>query len=271
MPVKTLITLLTDFGTSDAFASSMKGVILGINPEATIIDITHEIPPHRIHQAAFVLKSVYRYFPDGTIHVVVVDPGVGGSRQPLLLVHPKAYFVGPDNGVFSYIYNEKTKLKIYSLDRRYGLKKHSSTFDGRDLFAPVAAFLSMKVKPARLGRPAGDPLSFSIPVPRRLKDSSVIGRVIHTDRFGNLITNITSKDLRPWLVAGKIPTIVIKNRSIHGLKRFYAQSAAGELGAVINSDGHLELYRNHGSARDLLNSSEDEIVTVRQEPPAFKD
>ncbi len=264
MPAKSLITLLTDFGTADAFVASMKGGILSINPKATIIDITHEIPPHGIRQAAFVLKSAYRCFPKGAIHVVVVDPGVGGSRKPLLVVHPKAYFIGPDNGVFSYIYKEKVKLQVYRLNAsRYQLKKYSSTFDGRDLFAPVAAWLSKKVSPAKLGWRVKDYVTFPIPEPRQLEDHSLQGQVIHTDRFGNLITNITVEELKPWLVSEKTPTITIKGQSIKGLKQFYAQASPGELSALINSDDHLEIFCYQSSAQSIFNATDDEVVTVQ--------
>lgn len=259
-----MITLLSDFGTADAFVASMKGVILSINPKVTIVDITHEIPPHGIREAAFVLKSSYRYFPKGTIHVVVVDPGVGGNRRPLLVAHPKAYFIGPDNGVFSYIYKEKVKLKVYRLNaQQYRLKKFSPTFDGRDLFVPVAAWLSKGVAPEKLGQRVKGYVSFPIPEPKRLSNNSLQGQVIHVDRFGNLITNITSEELKPWLATGKTPTITIKGQSIKGLKQFYAQASPGELCALVNSDDHLEIFYCQSSARSLLNVTDDEPVTVQ--------
>ena len=259
-----IITLLTDFGTADAFVASMKGVISTVNPKAAIVDITHEIPPHGIRQAAFVLKSAYRYFPKGTIHVVVVDPGVGGSRKPLLVKHPMGYFIGPDNGVFSYIYKEKAKLQVYRLNSmQYRLKKYSPTFDGRDLFAPVAAYLSKGVAPGKLGQRAKDYVSFPIPVPRRRSNSGLEGQVIHIDRFGNLITNITFEDLKPWLTTGKVLTITIKGQTIKGLKQFYAQASPGELCAVINSDDHLEIFSYQASAQAMLHAVGDEPLVVQ--------
>jgi len=261
MPAKSLITLLTDFGTTDAFAASMKGVILKINPKATIVDITHEIPPHGIHSAAFVLKSAYRYFPKGTIHVVVVDPGVGGSRKPLLVVHPMGYFIGPDNGVFSYIY--KSNVKVYRLNTlRYRLKQYSPTFDGRDLFAPVAAWLSKGIAPVKLGQRVKEYMSFPIPEPRWFADNSLQGQVIHTDRFGNLITNITPEELKPWLSSRKPPTIIIKGQTIKGLKQFYSQATPHELCALINSDAHLEIFLIQEDAQSVLNIKNDERVII---------
>jgi len=263
MPTQSLITLLTDFGTRDAFVASMKGVILTINPKATIVDITHEIPPHGIREAAFVLKLAYSYFPKGTIHVVVVDPGVGSNRISLLIVHPKAYFLGPDNGVFSYLYKEKAKLQVYRLNNlQYRIKKYSSTFDGRDLFASVSAWLSKGVAPKKLGRRVMDYVSFPTPEPKQLADDSLQGQVIHADRFGNLITNITSEKLRRWLDTGKTPTITIKGQTIKGLKQFYAQASQGELNALINSDDHLELFCYQSSAQAMLHASGDEPVIL---------
>jgi S-adenosylmethionine hydrolase len=264
MHAKSLITLLTDFGTADAFVASMKGVILSVNPKTTIVDITHEISPHGIRHAAFVLESTYRHFPKNTIHVVVVDPGVGGSRKPLLVVYPNACFIGPDNGVFSYLYKERVKHKIYSLNTlQYKIKKYSPTFDGRDLFAPAAAYLSKGISPAKLGKRVKDYVTFPIPEPYWLKDDSLQGQVIHADRFGNLITNITTQDLKPWLDTGKTPTITLKGQTIKGLKQFYAQANPGELCALINSDDHLEIFCNQASVRSLLNATEDELVEVR--------
>jgi S-adenosyl-L-methionine hydrolase (adenosine-forming) len=259
-----MITLLTDFDTADVFVASMKGVILGISPKTTLVDITHEVPPHGIRQAAYLLKSAYGYFPTGTIHVVVVDPGVGGERNPLLIVHPKAYFIGPDNGVFSYIYKEKVKLKVYRLNSlQYRLKKYSSTFDGRDLFSPVAAWLSKGVAPEKLGQRVKDFVSFPIPEPQRLSNNSLQGHVIHTDRFGNLVTNITMEELKPWLATGMIPTITIKRQVIKGLKQFYAQASPGELCALINSDDHLEIFCYQSSAQSLIKTADDEPVIVQ--------
>ena len=263
MSASPIITLLTDFGTADPFVASMKGVILSINPKATIVDITHEIPPHGIRQAAFVLKSAYRYFPKGTIHVVVVDPGVGGPRKPLLAVTPQAFFIAPDNGVLSYIYHENPSTRVYELTvKRYRLKDYSSTFDGRDLFSPVAAWLSRGVKPTLLGRKITEYMKFPIAEPKRLKDGSLQGQVIHIDRFGNLITNITAEDLKSWIGTGKTPTITIKDRTIKGLKQFYAQASPEELCALLNSDDHLELFIPQSSAQSLLKAQVDELMTV---------
>ncbi|HUK55527.1 MAG TPA: SAM-dependent chlorinase/fluorinase [Nitrospiria bacterium] len=258
-----IITLLTDFGDRDALVAQMKGVILSLQPRAAIVDITHEIPPFGIREAAFVLRSAARFFPEGTIHVVVVDPGVGGPRRPLLVVNRRGLFLAPDNGVLSYIYHDHPASRIYRLEaEKYRLKAYSATFDGRDLFAPVASRLSGGLSPSKLGKKIADPVSFPVPEVRRRSGGSLKGAVIHVDRFGNLITNITRKDLAPWLSDGKTAMVTIGGKTIDGLKLFYSEAAPGELAAVVNSDELLEIFCNQKDARSLLNAAPDEPVVV---------
>jgi S-adenosylmethionine hydrolase len=258
-----IITLLTDFGTADGFAASMKGVILSINPKAVIVDITHEIGPHNIREAAFILETVYRYFPKGTIHVAVVDPGVGSARRPLVAVTPQAVFVAPDNGVLTTILNENPKARSFQItEPKYRLTEHSPTFDGRDRFAPAAAHLSKGVKPERFGRRVTDPVIFLIPEPKRLPGHRLQGLVVHTDRFGNLITNITVRELEPWLSAGRPVSVTIQNHTIKGLKAFYSQAAPGEPAALINSDGRLEIFVSQSSAAAMLRIPDDAEVVI---------
>jgi S-adenosyl-L-methionine hydrolase (adenosine-forming) len=259
-----IITLLTDFGSRDSFVAQMKGVILGLQPKAAIVDITHEIRPFGILDAAFVLKSACRYFPKGTIHVVVVDPGVGGKRRPLLVINRLGRFLAPDNGVLSHIYHDYPSSRIYQLAaEKYRLKPYSATFDGRDLFAPAAARLSKGLAPSEMGKKITDPVSFPVPDSKRRKDGSLEGQVIHIDRFGNLITNITRRDLAPWLLDGKSAVFTIKGKTIEGFKLFYAEATPGELAAIINSDDHLEIYCDQQSARSFLDAGPDEQVIVR--------
>lgn len=259
-----IITLLTDFGSRDSFVAQMKGVILGIQPKAAIVDITHEIRPFGILDAAFVLKSACRFFPKGTIHVVVVDPGVGGRRRPLLVVNRGGRFLAPDNGVLSYIFHEYPSSQIYHLTaEKYRLKPYSATFDGRDLFAPVAARLSKGLSPSKMGKKIADPVSFPVPKVKRRKGGNLEGEVIHIDRFGNLITNIERKDLAPWISDGKTAVITIKGKTIKGLKLYYAEAAPGQLAAIINSDDHLEIYCDQRSARSFLDAAPDELVIVQ--------
>jgi len=259
-----IITLLTDFGNRDSFVAQMKGVILGIQPKAQIVDITHEVPPFGIRDAAYVLRSACRYFPKGTIHVVVVDPGVGGKRRTLLAVNRLGRFLAPDNGVLSYIYHDHPSSEVYQLTpEKYRLKTYSATFDGRDLFSPVAARLSKGLAPSKLGRRIADYVSFPVPDPKQWKDGSLQGQVVHMDSFGNLITNITRQDLTPWISDGKTAVIGIKGKTIDGLKLFYSEASAGELAAVINSDDRLEVYCDQGNARSILDAAPDEPVIVR--------
>jgi S-adenosyl-L-methionine hydrolase (adenosine-forming) len=259
-----IITLLTDFGRRGSFVAQMKAVILGIQPKAVIVDITHDIPPFGIQEAAFVLRSAHRYFPKGTIHVVVVDPGVGGRRRPLLVVDRQGLFLAPDNGVLSYIYHDHPASRIHHITAgKYRLKTYSSTFDGRDLFAPAAAWLSKGLLPSRLGKKIKDPVSFSIPKVNRHREGTLEGEVVHIDRFGNLITNMERKDLAPWISDGKPATITIKNKTIQGIKLHYAEAGPGELAAIINSDDHLEIYCDQRNAQSLLDAAPGEPVIVR--------
>jgi len=258
-----IITLLTDFGCRDSFVAQMKGVILGLQPKAVIVDITHEVPPFGIREAAFVLRSAHRYFPKGTIHVTVVDPGVGGGRRPLLVANRQGLFLAPDNGVLSYIYHDHPASRIHQItSRKFRMKPHSSTFNGRDLFAPAAAWLSKGLSPSKLGKRIADPVRFPIPRIRRRTRGSVEGEVVHVDRFGNLITNIERKDLAAWLSDGRRAVIRIKRHRIEGIHRFYAEVPRAGLGAVINSDDLLEVCGRQRNAASLLNASPGETVVV---------
>ena len=185
-----IITLTTDFGVADGYVGTMKGVILGIVPDARLVDISHEITPQNVRQAAYVLYTAYPFFPPGTIHLAVVDPGVGGTRRPIALRTPKGYFVGPDNGILSYVMaREPVEALVELADPRYRLPHVSHTFHGRDVFAPAAAHLAAGVPIAALGPPVADPVTF--PPPRLEVGPDIItGEVLHADRFGNVITSI---------------------------------------------------------------------------------
>jgi S-adenosylmethionine hydrolase len=259
-----IVTLLTDFGSRDSFVAQIKGVILGLQSKAAIVDITHEIPPFGIRDAAFVLQTAYRRFPKDTIHVVVVDPGVGGKRRPLLVVNRLGRFLAPDNGVLSYIYHDHPSSEVYQLTaEKYRLKSYSATFDGRDLFAPVAARLSKGLAPSRLGKKITDFVSFPVPDPKPRADGSLQGQVVHIDRFGNLITNLMRQDLTPWISDGKTAVITVKGKTVEGIKLFYSEAASGELAAVINSDDRLEIFCDQGNAGSILNAEFDEPVVVQ--------
>ena len=234
-----LITLLTDFGTADYFVGAMKGVVLSINPHAQIVDITHEIPPHDIEAGAFTLLAVYKTFPPGTIHVAVVDPGVGSARRPVLVTGGEQFFVGPDNGLFSYVYEREPRSRVFHLTReRYFRQPVSATFHGRDIFAPVAAALSNGVAPADLGEEIEDYVRLARLAPQESRDGNLSASIIHIDRFGNCVTSITPQDLSEERIASGA-RLVIHGREIASFRRFYAEKTAsdGELFAIWGSAG----------------------------------
>ncbi|RLC85831.1 MAG: hypothetical protein DRI79_10855, partial [Chloroflexi bacterium] len=185
-----LVTLTTDFGTADGYVGTMKGVILSIAPDAQLVDISHEIAPQNVRQAAYVLYTAYPFFPPHTVHLVVVDPGVGSARRPIALRTPAGYFVGPDNGVFSYVMaREPVEALVELRDPRYRLPQVSHTFHGRDVFAPAAAHLAAGVPITALGPPVLDPVTFPPPC-LEITPEGITGEVLHADRFGNVITSI---------------------------------------------------------------------------------
>lgn len=246
-----VITLTTDFGYNDPFVGIMKGVIRGINSFVEIIDISHGIPPQDIREAAYVIGASYTYFPRNSIHVVVVDPGVGSERRPIIIMTDNHYFIGPDNGVFTLVYRRfHEQLQVTAVTaEHYFLHNRGATFHGRDVFAPVAAWFSKGIAATRFGNTVDDYRTIDLPVPQRLEDGSLAGEVIHIDRFGNAITDVTDEDIR-GLMGGKQTTSVsirIKDRVVP-LREFYAQGPAGELSALINSSNLLELFVYLGSA-----------------------
>jgi S-adenosyl-L-methionine hydrolase (adenosine-forming) len=262
-----LITLLTDFGTADYFVGAMKGVVLSINPHASVLDITHEIPPHDIQAGAFTLLAVYREFPPGTIHVGVVDPGVGSSRRPVLVVAGDQFFVGPDNGLFSYIYERETSVRVFHLtSERYFRHPVSATFHGRDIFAPVAASLSNGVEPAELGEEISDFVRLARLAPQASGDGNLTASIIHIDRFGNCVTSITPQDLPEERIASGA-RLVINRKEIASFRRFYAEElpSANELFAVWGSAGFLEIVAYRASAARQLNAQVGQTVEVKGE------
>jgi S-adenosylmethionine hydrolase len=251
---RALITLLTDFGTRDYFVASMKGVILSIHPEAGIIDLSHEISPQDIAGAAYLLKSCYRYFPEGTIHVAVVDPGVGTHRRPLLISTSRYFFIGPDNGLFTHVCAEDSPVEIRQIEnRQYRLDAAGTTFDGRDLFAPAAAWLAQGLTPASFGRvlPTCEQLPRHKPM---WKQGTLMGEVVHIDRFGNVISNVTGSELAEvrTLTKRQAPRIRIAGCSIDGLVSSYSEGAPDRPCALINSNGQLEIFVRDGDAAKLL-------------------
>ena len=245
-----IITLTTDFGNSDHFVGTMKGVILTIQPAAHIVDITHDVPPFDVQQGAFVIAQAYRYFPKKTIHVVVVDPGVGSTRRPLLVEMSGQFFVAPDNGVLSMIFaREKAKVRHIANDR-YFLHPVSRTFHGRDVFAPSAAHLAAGITPGQFGPRIEDylRLTFDQPVPAGKK--VWMGAVLSVDRFGNIITNF-HMDAFPQ-VKTRAFELKLGTRKITRLALTFTECEPGELFALVGSSGFLEVAIKEGSAAKLL-------------------
>ena len=244
-----LITLTTDFGQKDSFVGIMKGVIAGINPQAHIIDISHGIPPQDILAGALTLRHAVRYFPRGSIHVAVIDPGVGSARRPLLIEWDGNYFIGPDNGVLSLAGENVEPTHIVHLaNPAYHLKRTGTTFHGRDIFAPAAAHLSVGVSPMALGEALGNFVKLALPEVAR-QDRSIEGEIVYIDSFGNLFTNIREHDLT-GLPRNKLD-IVVRSVTIRGLSQNYASAGVGEFLAVINSWDMLEIaaYKDNAQKR----------------------
>jgi len=252
-PGRPIITLLTDFGTRDAYVASMKGVILGLNPRAVLVDLTHEIPPQDIRAGALVLAGAAPYFPPGAIHLAVVDPGVGSSRRALAAFAQGQFWVGPDNGLFHFALAGHREARIVSLENRaLFLPQVAATFQGRDLFAPVAAHLSLGLDLARLGPPVTDPVPLDLPEPEYAPDAAR-GEVIYVDRFGNLVTNLNAAALLDWL-AGRDLRLKLGGLTLRGLARTYGDRAVGEFLALMGSHGFLEVACNQDSAARRLNA-----------------
>jgi S-adenosylmethionine hydrolase len=265
MPGRPIITLTTDFGYEDPFVGVMKGVILSINPEAEIVDLTHGIRHHDIREAAYTIGMNFHYFPDDTLHIVIVDPGVGSQRRPLLLLSDHHYFLGPDNGVFSYVLQmeHETLDVLHVTADHYFLKKRSPTFQGRDVFAPVAGWLSRGVQFDKFGEPITDYKKIPLPVPLAAPEGAVQGEVIFMDGFGNAITNIRKADIDKACNFKEIgPCKVMFRGKEVPLKSFYEEGEKGILCSVVNSSGLLEFFISGGNAREQSGIAVGEHVTV---------
>ncbi len=255
-----IIALLTDFGLEDAYVGTMKGVIYNINPSAQLVDICHNITAHSIQQASFALSSSYKYFPEGTIYLVVVDPGVGGSRRAIILKTPQYLFVAPDNGVLSFIAEEECEEVVEITNASYFLKDVSNTFHGRDVFAPVAAHLSLGINIYNFGPRLEDIERFTLSSPHILPNGDIIGRIVYIDRFGNLITNISSEILS--LYSSERVVIEIRGIKIYNISSSYSSVSKGEPVALIGSSGNLEIAVNCDRADRVLRAGIDEEVKV---------
>jgi hypothetical protein len=260
-----VLTLTTDFGASDHYVGAMKGVILSICPRAQIVDICHDVTPFQIAEGAYVIAQAYDCFPRNTVHVVVVDPGVGTARRPILVEAAGQYFVGPDNGVLAMVYSRaKHKVRLIANDR-YFRQPVSATFHGRDIFAPVAAHVAAGVPPARVGKLIADYLRPEFAQPRRSGERAWTGSILKIDRFGNVVTNFHVRDFPDLRQSGTdafvcqpaAPMLTLKTavfrltvarRSIAALAQNYAERTPGALFLIVGSSGYLEVSVNQGSA-----------------------
>ena len=268
-----IVTLTTDFGTVDPYVGVMKGVILGVNPRVSIVDISHEVPPQAIKAGAFVIGTSHRYFPQGTVHVVVVDPGVGTSRRPVLLATPSANFLAPDNGILGHVlwqgFGEKDPLvlegsqvslpqgyRAYHINNPdYWVHPLSTTFHGRDIFAPAAAHLSLGLEARQLG-PEVNHLTWLAGWQPQREGNTLMGEVVYIDHFGNLVTNVPARCMPK---DGPI-SVEIRGRRIKGLNSSYAEGNG--LLAIVGSHGNLELSLKNGSAAQRLRAQVGDPVQV---------
>jgi S-adenosyl-L-methionine hydrolase (adenosine-forming) len=257
--VKTVITLLTDFGTADYFVGAVKGAILSVNPRAVIVDLTHEIPPQDIAAGAFTLLAAYKTFPTGTIHMAVVDPGVGSTRRPIVVSANEQFFVGPDNGLFTYIYDREPSHRVFHVTaEKYFRPESSSTFHGRDIFAPVAAALSNGLNPRKFGLRINDAVRLAVSLkPEVLENGDVRARIIHIDRFGNCVTNITRD-----LVKSNDVSLLINRKTIKQFRNFYVEDSSNTPFAIWGSAGFLEISVNGASAAEVLRAKRGDAVLL---------
>jgi len=262
-----LITLLTDFGTADYFVAAVKGVILSANSQARVVDITHDIPPQDIEAAAFTLLAACPSFPAGTIHVAVVDPGVGSARRAILIEAGEQFFVGPDNGIFSYVcdrFKQEIPLKLFHLtNTKYFRHPVSTTFNGRDVFAPVAAALSLGVGPTMLGKRISDVVRLSPLEPEKLGNGKIKARIIHIDRFGNCVTNITRDELTTEMIA-RGARLQLNGKRVKSFRNYFAEetNSRDKVFGIWGSAGFLEIAAANDSAAKHFRAKRGDSVIV---------
>lgn len=259
-----IVTLTTDFGLNDHFVGTMKGVILDILPNAEIIDISHSVQPFDVLDGALTIAQAYSYFPAHTVHLVVVDPGVGTARRPIIASTEAHSFVAPDNGVLSLVYDREARLHVHHITAEHYFRQPvSNTFHGRDIFAPVAAYLAKAVDPGKFGDEVSDFVRFHAPKPKAVDAHTVRGVVLKVDRFGNLITNITPEDV-PALFQAAPPAfkIVVGKREITAINSNYAEGTPNEVFGIIGSMGYLEISANRAAAAQIVGAGKGSQVTI---------
>jgi len=257
-----VISLLTDFGALDHYAGAMKGVILGICPDAQLVDISHEVPVYAIMEAAFTLTQAWTCFPEGTVHLAVVDPGVGSARRPILVEGGGHYFVAPDNGLLTMIYDAVPVHQTREITaERYYRNPVSRTFHGRDIFAPVAAHLANGIAPVEFGKPIGDYVRLDFARPARSGPRTWTGAVLKVDRFGNLITNFDSGS---WLRLAAEPfEMKVGTRLVSRMASNYTEMDPGDLFVIGGSSGYLEVSLNRGNAAEMVGAKSGDTVELR--------
>ncbi|HEY1660004.1 MAG TPA: SAM-dependent chlorinase/fluorinase [Candidatus Sulfotelmatobacter sp.] len=264
MSHRPIITLTTDFGTNDHFVGVMKGVILDIVPEAEIVDICHSVQAFDVLDGALTISQAYSYFPNRTVHIVVVDPGVGTARRPILASSDKYHFVAPDNGVLSLVYARESRMHVRHITaEHYFLQPVSKTFHARDIFSPVAAYLAKEVDSQKFGDELDEYVRFSAPKPKAVEANRIRAVVLKVDKFGNMITNITPQDV-PALFGqdAKSFKIVIGKSEITEIRNAYAEGAPNEVIAILGSMGFLEIAANRGAAAQLTGAGKGSEVSV---------
>jgi S-adenosyl-L-methionine hydrolase (adenosine-forming) len=259
-----VITLTTDFGLNDHFVGTVKGAILSIAPEAEIVDICHSVQAFDILDGALALAQAYSYFPSRTVHMVVVDPGVGSARRPIIAASDRYNFVAPDNGVLSLMYAREERLNVRHVTaEHYFLQPLSNTFHGRDIFAPVAAYLAKGVDQEKFGPEITDFVRFNAPKPKPIDAKTIRGIVLKVDRFGNLVTNITPPDAPAlFQVPGPAFKITVGKRDVTSFKTNYADGAPNELFAILGSMGYLEIAANRAAAAQLAGAGKGTEVNL---------
>ncbi|MCM8782877.1 MAG: S-adenosyl-l-methionine hydroxide adenosyltransferase family protein [Candidatus Omnitrophica bacterium] len=256
-----IVSFLSDFGLKDNFVGVVKAVILKIDPSAKIIDISHQIPPHSILEAALILRSSFQFFPKNTIHLAIVDPGVGTTRKKIIVKTEDFYFVAPDNGLLSLVLKQQPPLKIIEItNKQYFLRPISSTFHGRDIFAPVAGYLSKGLAPERFGREIFSYKELSLPK-IEIKKNSLEGRILYVDHFGNLITNIGEKEFKRF-IKGKKFKIKIKDRWIDRISSSYQAGIENQPLAIIGSFGFLEIALREKNAARILGLGKNDKIKI---------
>ena len=248
-----VVTFTTAFGLSDPFVGIMHGVVLNVHPETTIVDISHAVSSFDVLEGAWTISQAYRFFPPRTVHVVVVDPGVGSTRRPIIVETESYVFVAPDNGVLSLVEGREPKFSVrYISAERYFLQPVSQTFHGRDIFAPVAGWLSKGVAPAEFGPEVSDHMRLPLPAVERIGDNSLRGVVLRVDKFGNLITNISEQDAPSLFGVSPAAASILICETLARLRHSYAEGGEGEVFAIAGSSGYLEIAARQASAAEKL-------------------